>query len=183
MWENRLIQDKGARCKITVDGTDFCINKQRDEPTSWYSFKFKSAAVRYELGVAIQSGFIVWASRPFRAGRYPDITIFRLSGLKQKLLDAGEKAEADQGYCGEPNTISLPDEASTRERLSQKSIARARHETCNKRFKTFNVLAHQFRHDVDFHEKCFYAVVVLVQLMIREGIAPLFEITYTDEGN
>ena len=78
LWENCLVADIGCHQKITVDGTDFCIQPPNDgQPrSSWYSHKFKKPAVRYEVGISIQSGDIVWLSGPWRAGRYPDITIF-----------------------------------------------------------------------------------------------------------
>ena len=111
-WSNRLKNDQGFKQKITVDGTDFLCQPPNDgdERRSWISFKLKKPAVRYEVAVSIQSGDIVWVSGPWRAGRHPDITIFREGGLKQKLLEAGERADANCGYCGEPLTIDLPDE-------------------------------------------------------------------------
>jgi hypothetical protein len=110
LWSNRLKSDKGHPCKITVDGTDFCIKGQKDEPTSWFSHKFRGPALCYEVAICIQTGEIVWTVSPFCAGRYPDITIFRIGGLKEKLLMAGERCEADKGYRGEPGTIDLPDD-------------------------------------------------------------------------
>ena len=127
--------DVGLPKKITVDGTDFLCQPPNDgdERRSWISHKFKKPAVRYEVGVAIQTGSIVWISGPWRAGRYPDISIFQNSGLKEKLLEASERAEADLGYRGEPEVIDLPDEGSFELILAEKR-ARMQHETCNKRF-------------------------------------------------
>ena len=110
----------------------------------------------------------MWVSGPWRAGRYPDITIFRNGGLKDRLLEAGERAEADRGYRGEPEVIDLPDEG-TVELVLAKKRACMRHKTCNKRFKHWNCLNHNFRHGVTFHRDCMCAVVVLTQLAIEDG--------------
>ena len=156
---------------ITVDGTDFRVPEQPDQPTSWFSFKFRSAAVRYKVAISIFSGDIVWTNGPWRAGRYPDLSIFR-QGLKQLLLSHGEVAVADKGYRGEPDCINLPDEGSP---MHQYMMARARscHETCNKRFKQFAILSSRFRANIDWHQQVFHAVVVLTQISIEEG-SPLW---------
>ena len=47
---------------------------------------------------------------------------------------------------------------------------RARHETCNKRLKTFNYLTPGFRHDIEEkHGLCFHAVANIVQMDILCG--------------
>ena len=90
------------------------------------------------------------------------------------LLQAGEKAVADLGYRGEPATINLPEEG-TQEWIYRMAVARARHETCNRRFKQWNILQHRFRHNVDDHTTYFTAVAVITQLQI-ETTSPLFEL-------
>lgn len=181
LWSNRHKYDVwDTKAKITVDGTDFRIfpPNDGDNRTSWYSHKFKGPAVRYEVAVSIHSGDIVWTSGPWRAGCYPDITIFRKGGLKQKLLAANEKAEADLGYRGEPVTISLPDDG--QECLfGAKKKARMRHETVNKRFKNWACMAERFRHGVAYHHECFMAIVVLTQFAIENG-EPLFDASFND---
>ena len=93
-----------------MDGTDFLCMPPNDGDCrrSWWSHKFKKPAVRYEVCVSIQSGDIVWVNGPWRAGRYPDISIFREGGLKDLLEASDERAEADLGYRGEPLRIDLP---------------------------------------------------------------------------
>jgi hypothetical protein len=130
--------------------------------------------VRYEVGISIFGGDIVHTSGPWRAGRYPDITIFR-RGLKHKLLQ-GEHVEADAGYRGEPDAIDLPDDGPA-ERHRMKALVRGRHETCNKRFKDFNILNNRFRHDIEKHGDVFTSVAVLVQISIDIGES-LFDVEY-----
>ena len=92
---------------MSVDGTDFRLQQQ---PTKdYYSHKYKASGYRYEVALCIWTGWIIWINGPFPCGTYPDIVIFRQQ-LKQKLQQAGEKAQADLGYCGEPGTIITPNE-------------------------------------------------------------------------
>ena len=72
-FENRRKQDKGNDCMMSVDGTDCPIEKKGRR---WYSHKFKKPGVRYEVGVAIKSGDIVWINGPYPCGAYADIKIF-----------------------------------------------------------------------------------------------------------
>ena len=46
---------------------------------------------------------------------------------------------------------------------------RARRETAFKRLKSFNVLNNVYRHSIDKHVDCLYAVANLVQLSARNG--------------
>ena len=113
-----------------MDGTDFlvCRSKKR----KYWSHKFKAPGLRYEIGIAIQSGDIVWVNGPFPCGEYADLTIFR-GGLKNKLRYCQEKIEADRGYRGEPDYIELPDDhgGAGIQQVKAKQRLRSRHETCN----------------------------------------------------
>ncbi len=66
-------------------------------PFSLFKFKGK-CGLRYEIGVDILAGNILWFNRPYAAGKYPDIKIF-CSGLAH-FLDKYERVEADNGYIG-----------------------------------------------------------------------------------
>ena len=133
--------------------------------------------MRYEVGIAIQTGWIVWINGPYRAG-VPDLVIFR-HRLRQRLLVARERVEADAGYGGEPKVVDLPHEMTlgSKDQAREKGIVRSRHETCNKRFKQFNCLNLTFRHDIQYHKDVFYAIAVLTQLSIEHG-SPLFQVKY-----
>ena len=95
-----------------------------------------------------------------------------MGGLKELLLKAGEKAEADKGYRGEPEVIDLPEEGFSH-LLGAKARARMRHETCNKRFNDWGCMAQIFRHDVALHSDCMHVITVLTRLAIENG-KPLF---------
>ena len=62
----------------------------------WWSHKFNGPGLRYEIGVCIQTGWIVWVNGPYPAGQWPDLRIAR--GSLNQLLDAGERFIADGGY-------------------------------------------------------------------------------------
>ena len=179
-WENRLKKNNRSICKISVDGTDFKIsNPTKQFWKGWYSHKFNAAALRYEVGVGIQTGDIVWVNGPFPAGAFVDITIFRRA-LKLVLLREGERAEADDGYRGEPLVIELPKEGcydnEDDAQSKLKKRIRSRHEGINKLFKEFRCLNQKFRHKLNRHKLCFDAVVVLVQIAIRSNQTFVFQI-------
>lgn len=175
-WENRLREDKGRTCKINVDGADFRIQQPTQFDTKWYSHKFNGPAVRYELASCIQTGDIVWMNGPFCPGNYNDIQIFR-DKLKDKLLRAGEKAEADKGYRGELGTIRHPGVyISLADRKAKKS-SRARHETLNRRMKQFGCLQQTYRHDLKKHLMIFRAVATITQMSFDVGEKP-YQVKY-----
>ena len=65
----------------------------------WYSPKFKGAGLRYEIGISILGGDIVWVNGPFPCGQYNDLTIFMEYGMKDNL-EENERVECDDGYGG-----------------------------------------------------------------------------------
>ena len=159
-------------CKVSVDGTDFRVRIRRPYWKGWRSHKFKAPGVRYEVGLCIRTGDIVWIHGPFPCGHWPDITIFR-SALIYELLD-GEKVEADKGYRGEPVYIKTPTGEND---IGQR--VRSRHETVNKRFKQWGCLRQAFRHNVSKHQSVFSAVAVVTQMSLENG-EPLFDVSYCD---
>jgi hypothetical protein len=56
-----------------------------------------------------------------------------------------------------------------------KQDVRSRHESCNKRFKEWEILNQVFRHGVDKHRDVFLAVAALTQINIRSG-NPLWQV-------
>lgn len=127
----------------------------------WYSHKFRGAGVRYEVAISVVGGHIVWVHGPFPAGLYSDQRIFNMK-LKN-CLEQNEKVLADLGYAG-PCTVhgSIIDDDND-ERASR---IRAHHEQINGRLKSFSCLENRWRHSLDKHKYCFFAVATVVQLEI-----------------
>jgi hypothetical protein len=169
--------DAGNDCLVTVDGTDFHIPEYG--PT-FFSHKFKSSGLRYEVGVSILNGKVVWTNGPYECGKWNDITIFRNAMLS--MLGPNEQAEADDGYVGEsPLHIKCPKcFTNPKEKLAMQGQVRSRHETVNKRFKQWGCLLQRFRHEITRHAEVFRAVAVITELAIENG-EPLFEVNYSDD--
>jgi hypothetical protein len=105
-WDYRFINDNGSRCKVSVDGTDFRIWEPRPFNKKWYSSKFNGPGVRYEVGVCIQTGWIVWTNGPFPCGEWSDVKI-ALDGIVY-MLEGDERLIADKGYRGHPCYFDCP---------------------------------------------------------------------------
>lgn len=73
-WQARTTNDIGNQALVTIDGTDMPV--QMGFSKKFFSHKFKSSGVRYEIGMCIQTGHIVWINGPFRCG-LPDIEVAR----------------------------------------------------------------------------------------------------------
>jgi hypothetical protein len=98
-------------------------------------------------------------------------------GIKH-ALDNGEKVEADMGYVGEPLHISTKDDFRSEEHQRSKDLARARQENINRYLKQFDVLYNTFRHDIQKHAVCFWAVAVITQLSIRFEEKLIWQVNY-----
>jgi DDE superfamily endonuclease len=179
-WENRPILDNGSTCKITVDGTDFLIQEPTPFLKKWYSKKFNGLAVRYEVGVAIQTGYIVWANRPFPPGEWPDVTI-ALNDLVY-MFDNDERPVTDKGYRRHPCYFDCPwKHFDNQQHCRMKKLIRARHETVNRRFKVFRILKNKFRHPLKKHCDCFHAVANTVQSQLQRR--PTWQVRYHERRN
>lgn len=134
----------------------------------YFSHKFKTAALRYEVGIAIKTGIIVWKFGGYPAGLYPDLKLSRELYVHQVM--PGELTFADKGYSDDEYFIRPCDTNS----VGHKFIM-SRHETVNKRLRQFKVLSNIFRHDRAKHHKCFNAVVNITGLVIKLE-EPLFSV-------
>lgn len=174
LWENRFMNDVGNVCKISVDGTDFQIYEPKPFWKGWHSHKFRGPGLRYEVGLCLRTGFIVWISGPFPCGAWPDLKIFREDLIH--YLEEGEMVEADAGYRGEPARVKLPSDDDD----GMGAVARARHETVNKRLKQWGCLHRVFRHRKVKHQVVFTAVAVITQQALENG-EPLFGFDYVHD--
>ncbi|KAG7344571.1 DDE superfamily endonuclease [Nitzschia inconspicua] len=177
-WKNRFIKSEGGnRAFVSIDGVHFGIQEPSPFDPSYKSHKLEGAAVAYELVVSIATGYIVGYNGPFPAGKWPDLNIFR-NKTKRKLLRF-EHAIADRGYRGDPKILT-PYEANNRQHANAMSVIRARHETINRRLRTWNALANNYRHRRHDHHFFFRASIVLEQIKIENGNPPFQIYTYTD---
>ena len=160
---------------LSVDGTDFRIGEPTMFDRTWYSHKFKKAAVKYEIALTMD-GYIAWANGPFRGSEH-DLAIFRRDLMTQ--IPDGKLVIGDKGYRGEPDVLDTPNRLDTDESRSFKSLVLARHETVNKRLKDFRILSSVFRHSngnpIASHKPIFFAIAVITQYKIEHG-EELFEL-------
>lgn len=104
-----------------------------------------------------------------------DLGLSRLSYVEQ--LRPGELTVADDGY-NDGNYFMFP-RAYPDYAHELKAIAQ-RHETINNLFKRWNVLRTPFRHELEKHRLCFYAIAHIVQLMIMSG-EPFYHIEIDED--
>jgi DDE superfamily endonuclease len=162
---------------LTVDGVH-CRIEEPQHPTkskdpSYYSHKFRTAGVDYELGLSVFNNKLVWINGPMKASRH-DVTVFRRAGLRAMIPD-GHRVIGDSGYAGEPTVVSTPNAHDPVMLRRFKSRARARHEAFNGRIKNFKCLDERFRHSLKYHKGAFEATCVIVQYQIENG-SPLFDV-------
>ena len=136
-----------------------------------YSHKTNQAALTYKLGILVYENKLVWIKGPKLASKH-DITVFRELMTK---VPAGKRAIGDNGYHGEPNTMSTPSSWDPKKLHCFKSWARACHELFNGRINKFKCLSKRFHHGVHKHQICFEAICVIVQYQLENG-SPLFDV-------
>lgn len=138
----------------------------------WKSPKQQGASLKYEIAISIYSGDIVWIYGLHNGGKHD------YSVLKEKLmkfLGAGEMLEADAGYGYHGDAyvsdriVCSQDDFGSEEERREKSELRARHESCNRRFKQWGILKQQFRNNKKKHAMVFYAIAVMTQISIDNG--------------
>lgn len=140
------------------------------EPTpfspAWFSFKFRSSGLRYELSLNIRTGFLVWVHGGYPCGAYSDLRLSREAFVLS--LNKGERTLADKGYKDSEYFI-LPNVHN----IHQHGVIMARHETVNGRLKQFRILQQEFRNAIHKHPMVVHAVANIVQISLMNG-HPLF---------
>ena len=136
-YESCLDHDMGNDCLMSVNGTDFCIPQKGAavKGNAFASHKYAGKSdLRYELGVDIIAGRLVWIQGPYPAGKWPDINIF--NAVLSHFLEPGKRMEADNGYGGHADKIKCPqNNTNPPENLGMQGRVRARHETLTGRLK------------------------------------------------
>lgn len=149
-----------------MDGVDFRIKEPYPFDPKWYSHKFHGPGMRYEIGLNIRTGGIVWSHGGYPCGLYPDLKLAREAYTLS--VNPGEKTVADSIYS---DPVYFIRKTSLNIKLHDRIMAR--HETVNKRMKQFKILKNPFRNALEKHPIVFLAVANLTQLMIENG-SPLF---------
>ena len=170
------MRSNGSICLVTVDATDFLINEPTPFSSIWYSHKMKHAALRYEIAICIQTGWIVWVNGPYPAGQWPDLAISR-DGLNQSL-GRKEMFIADGGYRDKHGWSKTPSGHHTRLGRME-AVARAWHECVNRYFKVFGAFDRRWRQHRKKHGVAFMAAANIVQARIQ--LEPtVFQVMYHD---
>jgi hypothetical protein len=160
-WRFRKAVNSTANVYVTVDGTDFRIQEPRPFSKSWFSHKYNGPGVRYEVGICIKTGWIVWVNGPFKCGDCPDHVIVDLPGGLHDSLDHGERYIADKIYKSSL-AINPYDSSCDYEKIYM-GLCRGRHETLNRLFKTFQVIGNVFHRHVAMHGLFTHAIINIVQ--------------------
>jgi hypothetical protein len=94
-WNDRFENFKPGNCAaVTVDCTDFHVLETYPfEKGLWL---FNRPGLRYEIGVCIATGLIVWLNGPYLPQQMNDLSIFQ-HRMMWALTD-GEWIVGDQGY-------------------------------------------------------------------------------------
>lgn len=155
---------------LSVDG----IHCPIQEPTvghkysknpKYYSHKFNTAALSYEVALSVFSNEVAWINGPFPAGT-GDRDIFR-AGLQAKI-PKGQKVIADSAYVakGLPMIRTANNADNPSVRIFKRRV-RMRHESFYGKLHVFNALNTAFRHGEKKHRKVFYACVGICAYQIE----------------
>ena len=166
----------GYVAKVSIDGTDCPIWEPFPFSPRWFTHKWKGPGIRYEIGLCIETGWIVWVNGGYPCGQWNDLQISRDGILN--LLGEDEKVIADSGYRGDRRILHKTGENRSYTARVRSEVC-SRHETVNSRIKAYSVASTKFRHNLDMHTQCIYSVVNLVQLEIRHE-SPLFQVVYIE---
>lgn len=181
VWENRLRKTVNGTQNTNLDGIHFPyrqsrvwnpIKKKYVINKKLYSEKLKGPGLGYQIASSMHTSDIVFVDGPYLPGEHNDIEMFRRSGLA-KMLNKGERINADQGYVGEDPEFFVTPEGMGPGRKSkafvkQKKRNDGRTETFNTNWTSFNIMtAKPFRHSIEKHALAFYAIAALTQVAIE----------------
>jgi hypothetical protein len=131
VFESRLgVHNILNDCTMTVDGTEFHIPQKgiATKGNAFGSHKYVGkSALRYELGVIILTGNLVWIKGPYPAGKYTNIK--KIYKVLRNFLEPGERVEAVRGTAATPTKSNAGNNANPAENRGMQGRVRARHET------------------------------------------------------
>jgi hypothetical protein len=174
---------EGNRAAFTVDCTDFKVQETYPFEKELWSFKYNGPGLRYEVGVCIDTGLIVWLNGPYLPRSMNDLSIFR-HRMMWALAD-GEWIVADQGYRDGYQFV-IPKQSGPQWLRELTSLATSRHETINSRMKVWAILSTSYRHGqglqerLSRHERTVNAIANVVNIWLMD--CPSFTVEYDDSG-
>lgn len=154
---------------MSLDGVDCIISEPSPFDRKWFSFKHNGPGLRYEIGLCISTGKIVWVHGGKPCGAYSDLKLARECFIDM-FID-GEKAIADKGYRDRRYFIT----PETHPNYPKIKCILDRHETINNRLKQWKCMSTRFRHPLFKHPQCFHAIINIVKLCTDNG-EPLFDV-------
>ena len=120
---------------------------------AFFSYKLKRAALRYNIGICLQTSCIVQASSPYLAGVYSDIKIACQDVIN--WIKPGEKIIADNGYCGY-SVFAYPSTGRRDNLLLCRVLAR--YENINQRIRHFTILINRYIGNLVFYSTIMHAI-------------------------
>lgn len=154
---------------MVLDATECPIEKPIDWTTQnrYYSGKKKKHTIKYEVGVQINTGKIVWVAGGL-PGSIHDLTMAKSCRIIGTLLP-GERILADKGYTGDDHfLVPFKSPGSESERMWNKGINETRVivENTYNRIKVFNCLKSTWRNDIDLHIFAFSVSCEIVNIEV-----------------
>ena len=99
------------------------------------------------------------------------------------FLDDNEFVEVEDGYIGKPMKTETPGfNLHTAEGRELCQHVRNRHESINSCLKEWKCLEEKCRHGLTKHSAMFYAVAVVLQIMLNSGEITLFDAHYDNDN-
>ena len=126
--------------------------------------------MRYEIGLCIKTGYVVWAYGGLPCGECNDLQLAQMEFVNQ--LEIGEQAVADSIYRDWRYFVNAPSFANyERHNYNHYVLKRIMtcHENVNARLKSYSVMSDVFRRPIREHCKLFKACLNLVQVGIENG--------------
>lgn len=154
-----------------MDATECPIHRPLDWLTQrqYYSGKKKKHTIKYEVGVHLSTGRIVWLVGGI-PGSIHDMKMAQENGILQQLLE-GEWILADKGYTSSNLPFLTPiKDPQTEEELQWNSFinqTRVIVENTYGRIKTFGSVKSNWRHNIDLHPLMFKVVCILVDIDLQ----------------
>lgn len=182
-WPEELNDPQGAKIIVIVDGKDQkrweVQHPYYNKDKKYYSHKSNSAALKWEIGLAVHSQRMVHIGGPFRGGLHDssiyngeleaiDYDLREALGMEgeyiplEKKIPEGKFGIADSAYAGFRKLLQYSGRDSA-ELANFKTRGKLRLEAINGRFCKFKCIGDTFRHSVPKQKSAFDAVAVLVQ--------------------